>query len=169
MVSMRFFPSGIVLAVFVSAVVLSWPSVSIGSSWEGMASYYGDRFHGRRTASGQRFNKHALTAAHRTLRFGTQVKVTHKNSGRSVIVTINDRGPYARGRIIDISKQAARQLGMLRSGVVPVRVEVVGAEAAGSDPGPEKTRQARKDVDAIWGLFGARGAGPRFAKVRTPR
>ncbi|MCY1284397.1 Endolytic peptidoglycan transglycosylase RlpA [compost metagenome] len=90
---------------------------------EGKASYYGARHHGKRTASGERFNQNALTAAHRTLPFGTRVRVTNLRNDRTVVVRINDRGPYGRGRIIDVSHKAAEVLGMIRSGVVPVRVE----------------------------------------------
>lgn len=90
---------------------------------EGTASYYGKAHHGKRTASGERFNQNALTAAHRTLPFGTRVKVTNLDNGRSVVVRINDRGPFGRGRIIDLSKAAAEQLNMLRSGTAPVRLE----------------------------------------------
>ncbi|MBU3056410.1 septal ring lytic transglycosylase RlpA family protein [Pseudomonas indica] len=90
---------------------------------EGKASYYGSRHHGRRTASGERFDQNALTAAHRTLPFGTRVRVTNLNNARTVVVRINDRGPYGRGRIIDLSFKAAQQLDMIRTGVVPVRVE----------------------------------------------
>jgi rare lipoprotein A len=92
---------------------------------DGTASYYGDRFDGRRTASGVRFDKNALTAAHRTLEFGTRVSVTNKANGRSVEVVINDRGPFVRGRTIDLSKAAAREIGMLGRGVAPVRLEIV--------------------------------------------
>jgi rare lipoprotein A len=94
-----------------------------GYRGEGKASYYSNRHHGRRTASGERFDMHALTAAHRKLPFGSRVRVTNLNNQRSVVVRINDRGPYARGRIIDLSHAAAERLGMLRSGVAPVRVE----------------------------------------------
>ena len=90
---------------------------------EGKASYYGKAHHGNKTASGERFDQNALTAAHRTLPFGTRVKVTNLNNDRSVVVRINDRGPFARGRIIDVSRKAAESLDMIRSGVVPVRVE----------------------------------------------
>lgn len=90
---------------------------------EGTASYYGKAHHGKRTASGERFNQNALTAAHRTLAFGTRVRVTNLDNGRSVVVRINDRGPFGRGRIIDVSKAAAEQLNMLRSGTAPVRLE----------------------------------------------
>lgn len=89
---------------------------------EGQASYYGAKHQGKRTASGERFDQNQLTAAHRSLPFGTQVRVTNLNNEKSVIVRINDRGPYARSRIIDLSRHAAQQLGMLRSGVAPVRV-----------------------------------------------
>ncbi|WP_165664625.1 septal ring lytic transglycosylase RlpA family protein [Metapseudomonas otitidis] len=87
------------------------------------ASYYGARHHGKRTASGERFDQNALTAAHRTLPFGTRVKVTNLNNDRSVVVRINDRGPHVRGRLIDLSRRAAEALDMLRSGVAPVRVQ----------------------------------------------
>ena len=90
---------------------------------EGKASYYGKAHHGNKTASGERFDQNALTAAHRTLPFGTMVKVTNLDNDRSVVVRINDRGPFARGRIIDVSRKAAEALDMIRSGVAPVRVE----------------------------------------------
>lgn len=91
----------------------------------GMATFYGDE-QGGKTASGEPFNKHGLTAAHRSLPFGTRVRVTNTKNGRSVIVRINDRGPYGnRGRIIDLSEAAARRLDMIDAGVVPVIVEVV--------------------------------------------
>jgi len=92
---------------------------------EGLASYYALRFHGRRTASGERYDKDARTAAHRTHPFGTHVRVTNQTNGRTVNVRINDRGPFVRGRIIDLSHAAARELGMVRDGVVQVQVEVL--------------------------------------------
>ncbi|MBK1720188.1 septal ring lytic transglycosylase RlpA family protein [Thiocystis violacea] len=97
---------------------------------DGVASYYGDGFNGRRTASGERFDMHDLTAAHRTLEFGTRVMVTNKANGRSVEVTINDRGPYAHGRSIDVSKGAAKELGMLGSGVARVELKVVDSDSS---------------------------------------
>lgn len=89
----------------------------------GMASWYGPRFHGRRTASGDRYNMYAYTAAHRTLPFGTLVKVTNLRNGRSVTVRITDRGPYIRGRVIDLSYSASRVLRI--DGVTPVTLEIV--------------------------------------------
>ena len=92
---------------------------------KGKASYYASRHHGRRTASGERLNNNAFTAAHRELPFGTRVKVTNLSNDRSVVVRITDRGPHTRGRLIDLSQAAARELGMLRAGVAQVRVESV--------------------------------------------
>ncbi|ACK65153.1 rare lipoprotein A [Rippkaea orientalis PCC 8801] len=98
----------------------------VTSTRKGMASWYGPGFHGRRTANGERYNQNGLTAAHKTLPFGTQVKVTNLNNGRSITVRINDRGPYAHGRIIDLSKGAAQILGLVSSGVAPVQIEILG-------------------------------------------
>ncbi len=91
----------------------------------GFASYYDSRFDGSRTASGERYDEKALTAAHRTLPFGTRVQVTNLENGRSVVVTITDRGPFARGRVIDLSRRAAHKLDILRDGTARVRLEVV--------------------------------------------
>jgi rare lipoprotein A len=88
----------------------------------GTASWYGRRFHGRRTASGERFDMNGLTAAHRTLPFGTQVRVRHLATGREVVVRINDRGPASRGRIIDLSMGAARALGVQQRGTFEVQL-----------------------------------------------
>jgi len=88
----------------------------------GLASWYGES---QMTASGERFDRHALTAAHRSLRFGTRVRVTNQRNGRSVIVRINDRGPYSHNRIIDLSEAAARELQMIDAGVVPVTLQVI--------------------------------------------
>lgn len=91
----------------------------------GVASYYGRRFHGRRTANGERFNMRAMTAAHRTLPFGTRVRVTNPRNGRSVVVRVNDRGPFIRGRSIDLSRAAAEKIGMISRGHATVKLEVV--------------------------------------------
>jgi len=89
----------------------------------GKASWYGGQHHGGPTASGERFNKRAMTAAHRSFPFGTRVRVTNLKNGRSVVVRINDRGPYSKGRVIDLSEAAAEQLDMIEAGVVWVKVE----------------------------------------------
>ena len=91
----------------------------------GVASYYGRRFHGRRTANGERFDMNALTAAHKTLPFGSRVRVTNTRNGESVVVRINDRGPFVRGRHIDLSRKAAEQIGIVRSGHGRVELELL--------------------------------------------
>ncbi len=96
----------------------------------GEASWYGPGFHGRKTASGERFDQQKLTAAHMELPLGTKAVVTNLENGRSVEVEINDRGPYVPGRAIDLSKAAARELGMIEAGVAPVLVEVDRIEVA---------------------------------------
>jgi rare lipoprotein A len=101
----------------------------------GRASYYSDSLAGNRTANGERYNPRALTAAHRSLAFGTHVRVTRPDTGSSVVVRINDRGPFAgRRRIIDLSRRAAQELGMVRAGVVDVEVEVLEPRAAEWQP-----------------------------------
>lgn len=94
----------------------------------GLASWYGRDFRGRQTASGERYDMYDLTAAHRTLPLDTIVKVTNLTNNRSVLVRINDRGPFAAGRVIDLSRSAAEMIGMMRAGVVPVRIEVFASD-----------------------------------------
>ena len=108
------------------------PASGTGSSGsptvtEGIASFYGWEHHGKRTANGEIFSVHKLTAAHPSLPFGSQVKVTNLSNNRSVTVRINDRGPYCRGRIIDLSQAAAERLEMIEVGIVRVRMEVLAA------------------------------------------
>ncbi|WP_305842417.1 septal ring lytic transglycosylase RlpA family protein [Photobacterium leiognathi] len=91
----------------------------------GKASYYADKYQGRKTASGQRYDKNKRTAAHRTLAFGTRVKVTNLANNKSVVVTINDRGPYSKGRIIDLSRSAFSAIGNTSSGILKVKVETL--------------------------------------------
>jgi rare lipoprotein A len=91
----------------------------------GNASWYGRKFHGKKTASGERFNKQSFTGAHKQLPFGTIIRVTNLRNGRDVYVRINDRGPFVSGRIVDISRAAAEAIGFRKRGVAKVRVEVV--------------------------------------------
>jgi rare lipoprotein A len=91
----------------------------------GLASWYGSRHHGKRTASGEVFNQNKFTAAHRTLPLGSRVKLTNLANGKSVEVRINDRGPFSKGRIIDVSRAAARSLGMVEQGITTVHIELV--------------------------------------------
>lgn len=91
----------------------------------GVASWYGPGFHGRTTANGERYNMHDMTAAHKSLKFGTKVKVTNQTNGKSVVVRINDRGPYIGGRIIDLSKSAAQAIDMIGPGTAKVTVQIL--------------------------------------------
>ncbi len=95
---------------------------------EGVASWYGPGFHGRKTSSREVYDQHDFTAAHRTLPLGTWALVTNTNNGQTVKVYVNDRGPYVDGRVIDLSYGAARAIGMLEEGTAPVRIVVLGTE-----------------------------------------
>ncbi|KFA97003.1 septal ring lytic transglycosylase RlpA family protein [Vibrio sp. ER1A] len=91
----------------------------------GQASWYGNKYHGRRTASGERYNMRAYTAAHKTLPFGTIVRVTNTANGKTVDVKINDRGPFVKGRIIDLSRKSFEQIGDISKGIAPVKIEII--------------------------------------------
>lgn len=114
----------------------------------GTASWYGPGFHGRRTASGDRFDQHDLTAASRTLPLGARVRVTNLANGRSVIVRINDRGPFVRGRVLDLSRGAARALGMEHRGTARVRIVPLErrVRTTGRRPAPAKRSRAAQRV-----------------------
>jgi rare lipoprotein A len=114
-------------AVLLAACHTSSPDYRHGFAQVGLASWYGADFHHKRTANGERFDMYALTAAHRTLPLNSYVRVTVLATGRSVVVRINDRGPYVADRIIDLSARAARDLGMRENGVERVRVTLVSA------------------------------------------
>jgi rare lipoprotein A len=101
------------------------PKAAYRSIGRGMASYYGRELAGNRTASGERFNPQALTAAHRTLPMGSRVRVTNQSNGRSVVVRINDRGPFAHGRVVDVSLAAAHKISMVSRGTAMVKLELV--------------------------------------------
>lgn len=96
-----------------------------GEVFYGKASYYADKFQGRKTANGEKFDQNKLTAAHKSLPFGTIVSVENLNNGKKIVVKINDRGPFIRGRVIDLSKKAAEELDMIKDGVVQVKVEIL--------------------------------------------
>lgn len=115
-------------AAFVALCVVSGMAQAAPAPMQtthGAASWYGPGFHGRTTANGERFNQNELTAAHRKLPFGTRVRVTNETNGRSVVVRINDRGPYAGQRVIDLSRGAAEKIGLIRKGVGRVKLEVL--------------------------------------------
>lgn len=134
----RRFASALVLALALSATVACGgkrtPSptrpAAHGHTQKGLASWYGPGFHGKQTASGERYDMHGLTAAHKTLPLGTIVDVTRLDNGRTVRVRINDRGPFVRGRIIDLSRGAAEAIDMVAEGVARVRIRVTGSGPA---------------------------------------
>jgi rare lipoprotein A len=116
---------GLAAVVFCAAVSLHGNDAEASASQCGKASWYKM---GHKTASGERMNAAALAGAHRTLPFGTKVRVENMGNGKSVVVRINDRGPFIRGRVIDVTQGAAEKLGMIRSGVARVKVTVVGGK-----------------------------------------
>ncbi len=140
-----------------------------GFEQSGIASWYGPGFHGKTTANGEAYDMEAMTAAHKQLPFGSIVEVRNRDNGRKTRVRINDRGPFVRGRIIDLSKAAARDLGMLGPGTARVRIRVVGRSdrASGRSRASERrTTKARYTVQA--GAFRDRGrAEARLAAVRV--
>lgn len=111
---------------------MTTPAVAQGQQ-HGKASYYSNSLHGHRTSDGSRYHKDSLTCAHRTLPFGTLLKITNKKNGKEVIVKVTDRGPYCTGRVVDLSMAAARELGMVASGVAAVQVEKVGFSGKDGD------------------------------------
>ncbi len=127
--------------------------VEEGWTEKGIASWYGEPYHGRRTASGEIYDMHDLTAAHKTLAFGSVVKVTRRDTGADVKVRVNDRGPFIEGRIIDLSYAAAKKVDLDVDGVAPVKIKLVGREAA-----PErKPARAEKPEACFWVQVGAFG------------
>ena len=126
-------------AVIKAAPAAPAAATSGGDVTEGKLAYYGRKFAGRKTASGERFNPDAMTMAHKTLPFGTRVKVTNLKNNRSVTVRVNDRGPTTADRIGDVTVAAARKLGFVRSGVANAKLEVVGVA-----PARKMMRKAKK-------------------------
>jgi rare lipoprotein A len=113
-------------SVFAAGPGVAGEKPKVSRSISGAASWYGGKFHGRLTANGERYDMNKLTAAHKTLPFGTKVRVTNRANGKSVVVRINDRGPYVGGRAIDLSRGAATAVGMLHSGVAKVKLDILG-------------------------------------------
>lgn len=134
------------------------------SDQAGLASWYGEQFHGRKTASGERFDSMDMTAAHKTLPFGTRVCVRSSVTGKSVVVRINDRGPFAPGRVIDLSKAAAQELGMLGLGIKPV--ELWQLEADEDECPATLNASSRKRHPSV--AQGAAAAKTRAASAKQP-
>lgn len=110
--------------IVLSLLLLVTSQAALADTERGLASFYGDNLDGRKTASGEPYDKNALTAAHRTLDFGTEVRVLYPETGKSVLVIINDRGPFVEGRIIDLSGAAANEIGLTQDGVGEVELFV---------------------------------------------
>lgn len=119
----------VILLTLISVFVLANLDIfaKTNGSNDGNATYYGSKWHGRRTSSGSLYHKDSLTCAHRTLPFGTLLKVTNKKNGKEVVVKVTDRGPFRKGAIIDLSMAAARKIDMLSAGIVPVEIAQVGS------------------------------------------
>lgn len=139
-------------------------SVNTGFRERGIASWYGTKFHGRRTSSGEEYDMYAMTAAHKSLPLPSYVRVTHRETGRQIVVRVNDRGPFAEGRIIDLSYAAAYRLGMLGDGTAPVEIEVLAAPrtaaAEPSAPSPVQGGSASYIIQAA--AFSDRGNAERL-------
>ena len=122
-----------------------------GETFIGKASWYGPNFHGKLTSNGERYNMHKRTAAHKTLPINTYVRVTNLNNGLETVVRINDRGPFVDGRIIDLSYQAAKEIGLIKKGVVPVKLEVVSSNDCANKYAckmPKRVKQVAKSDNA---------------------
>jgi len=124
------------------SVLLLFPLIAHGQIQEGKASFYADKFEGKPTASGEKYKHGQATAAHKSLPFGTKVKVTNLDNNKTVVVRINDRGPFVAGRIIDLSKSAANTLGFVQQGLANVKIEVV-------DPGDGKGSGQAKPIGNV--------------------
>lgn len=155
-------------SLLATALLAPGKSSTAHAAQTGIASYY---WQGTQTASGERFNPSAMTAAHRTLPFGTHVRVTHIASGRSVVVRINDRGPFIKGRIIDLSRGAAGKLGIRSAGIAKVKVEVIGrssGKVASSKKGKRSTIASKQRKSKVASLKRKQKAGSA-AFVTTPK
>lgn len=138
----------LILAVLLSFTQLSLMGQSLkkkGDTAKGEASYYHSKFHGRKTASGEIYDKFKLTAAHRTLPYGTMIKVTNLRNRRSIVIKVNDRGPYAKGRIVDLSFAAASKIDMIKEGVATVEVEIISMPGEKTDDTKEEEPVVKKE------------------------
>ena len=140
--------------------------VSVGWTQEGIASWYGPNFHGGKTSNGEIYNMYAMTAAHKTLPMNTMVRVTNLRNGQSVVVRINDRGPFVRGRIIDLSYTAGKRLGIDKTGTAPVKLTVLGFDNIIASMAKKSGHTYRKEV--VLGGFGVQvGAFRRYGGAQT--
>lgn len=137
--------------------------VSIGDAYSGIASWYGKDFHGRKTSNGEVYNMYEMTAAHKTLPMNTMVKVTNLENSKSIVVRINDRGPFVKERIIDLSHTGANRIDMIKKGTAPVRLEIVGfGGVVGDRPGYHSVEGGEFMVQI--GAFRSKERADTFAK-----
>ncbi|WP_366903598.1 septal ring lytic transglycosylase RlpA family protein [Hydrogenimonas sp.] len=142
--------------------------VSVGWRQDGVASWYGPNFHGGKTSNGETYNMYELTAAHKTLPMNTMVRVTNKRNGRSVVVRINDRGPFVKGRIVDLSYTAGKRIGIDKTGTAPVRLTVLGFDNIIASMAKASGHPVRQEV--VLSGFGVQvGAFRRYAGALTYR
>ncbi|MCB0326004.1 MAG: septal ring lytic transglycosylase RlpA family protein [Bdellovibrionales bacterium] len=135
------------------------PQGTSKSQLHGYASWYGGKFHGRKTASGEVYDQYKLTAAHKTLPFHTWVRVTNLSNGKSVVVKVNDRGPFVRGRVIDLSRRAAEKIDMIGSGTAKVLIEI-----------EKKPRQSARNMTYIQlGSFSSQGSAEKYSQSMEDR
>lgn len=138
--------------------------VSINDSFSGVASWYGPNFHNKLTSNGEYYNMHAMTAAHKTLPMNTMVRVTNLENGVKIVVRVNDRGPFVKSRIIDLSNQAAYRIDMVKKGTAPVRIEVIGFNGViGSSAGSRQSVVLGNYAVQI-GAFRSKDGAYRYAK-----
>ena len=149
-----------------------YPSEEFSKSETGVASWYGPNFHGKRTANGEIYDQNELTAAHRTLQMPSLVRVTNLENGRSIVVRVNDRGPFKKGRVIDVSKRAAELLGFIGNGTARVRLEVLEKEsrkiATAAQRGMDTSRITLAELNALPDA-GSSAAAPQVAAVMAPQ
>lgn len=120
--------SVITIVILVGCFVFGGAVINSGTTWlsgSGKASWYGGQFHGKKTASGVKYDMYELTAAHKTLPFGTKVKITNQRNGKSVVVEVNDRGPFVKTRQFDLSRAAFEEIGNTNNGVMPIEYEII--------------------------------------------
>jgi len=146
-------------------------TVSVGDTFSGIASWYGRDFHGKKTSNGEYYNMYDMTAAHKTLPMNTMVKVTNLRNSKSVVVRINDRGPFVRTRIIDLSYAAASRLGVVGSGTAPVRLEIIGfgglIRANRTKPSSVSLGNYLVQIGAFRKKSGARRYAQRYLRVEA--
>ncbi|MFK7950285.1 MAG: septal ring lytic transglycosylase RlpA family protein [Saprospiraceae bacterium] len=152
---------------YLMLILICMSFVATAQSNSGYASFIGDKFHGLKMANGETYNKNQLVAGHRSLPYGTKVKVTNTNNAKSIIVTIKDRGPFIKGGIIEISRKAGESIGMVYDKKVPVRIEVIGAGEVAMET--EKKPAARSTTPSTYSENTTKGGSTKSTPKATPK